>query len=372
MAGVVSLRSTENMKVGRGTGSKGTTRTSQSPVMATGCLGTWKGRPLQGKTPTESRDTSRGTGSRGTTTTPCSTMQGSGSGCSDTRGTWTSTQTPSAPSAPSPSSPPPSPASTSPPPCSTPLRGRRAATKPFQKPAVDATLPPPSSSTTTAETPEHPLDIRVEPGSILGQPVRGDNFLERLEPGGRKMTSGTSSTVNRGAVSGTSTSSSSTTASGSIRNRSGRKIFKKEARKSNTSTKKKNQETYLSGSRLETRLEASLTTTALLQGSRTTSGDAMQSWVMGKGARSLISPVLGQTNYTLCATATISCRTAILSGEENTKTTATFCSETTDQSEEDASAYGIRMPLASTEMDRDWTATIRSQSGQKISQILIY
>ena len=122
------------------------------------------------------------------------------------------------------------------------------------------------------------------------------------------MPSGTSSSVNRGAVSGTSTSSSSTLASGSIRNKSVRKIIKKEARKSNFSIKKENQETYLSGSRLETRLESSLTTPALLKGSRTTTGEAMQSWVMGKGARSLISPVPGLTNGTLCATATIDCR----------------------------------------------------------------
>ena len=179
------------------------------------------------------------------------------------------------------------------------------------------------------------------------------------------MPSGTSSSVNRGTASGTSTSSSSSSTSGSIRRKTVRKIIEKEARKSNFSIKKKHQETYLSGSRLETRMEASLTMPALLERSRTTPGEALQSWVRGKGARSLISPVSGLTYGTLCATATIDCRTAQLSREGNVKTTATFSSETTDQWEENTSTYGIEMPSSPNKLDHDWITAIRSQSGHK-------
>ena len=85
----------------------------------------------------------------------------------------------------------------------------------------------------------------------------------------------------------------------------------------------------------------------------------------GKGARSLISPVEGRNNGTLCATATSICRTTELSIGENVKTTATVCRETTDQWERNKSAYGIKMPLVSNEMDRDWSTAIRNQSGHQ-------
>ena len=257
MTCVLGLRSTESRNVSRGTESRGTTSTSHSPLLGMGCSGTGIPSPSLGLKSQESRNDSRGTGSRGTATTPCSPMQSSG--CSTTRRTSTAAQTP--PHA-------------SPPSCSTSVGGRRAGTGSGQQPAVHSPLSPPSTSTTTTETPGHPLHPRVEPWSSLGQQEQGETLLVQQDPEGRKMPSGTSSPGYRGASS--STSSSSPT-SGSIRNTSARKKImmrrSSEIRNSNFSIEK---------SRRETGLETSLTRPALLQRSGTTSGECLQSLVIGK------------------------------------------------------------------------------------------
>ena len=78
----------------------------------------------------------------------------------------------------------------------------------------------------------------------------------------------------------------------------------------------------------------------------------MQSLVRGKGARSFISPVSGQTDGTLGATATIDRRTAQVLSRGNVKMTATDSSETTDQWEGQEPNYGIGMHSASENWNR--------------------
>ena len=226
--------------------------------------------------------------------------------------------------------------------------GQKTSSSIFLKFTTSFTKP----STSTTGTSGHPLHLRVEPWSSLGQQEQGETLLLQQDPEGKKMPSGTSSPGYRGASS--STSSSSPT-SGSIRNTSARKkiVMRRpsEIRNSNFSNEK-SQKTYLSGSRLETGLETSLTRPALLRRSGTTSGESLQSLVRGKGARSFISPVSGQTTGTVCATATIDCRTAQVLSRGNVKTTATDSSGTTDQWEEQEPNYGIGIHSASENWNR--------------------